>query len=84
MRQEYGTVSTVNNYENCTFQQTDLPMEKRDRRHTVVLKESEEKQLMKLAKHFGYSHFAVFLRDMAVEGAKFSKYRNMTLSDILR
>lgn len=83
MRQKYEHTGTVNNYENCTFQQPGLPMEKRDRRQTIVFTESEEKELMRLARHYGYSQLSPFLRDMVFAGTKMAKYRNMTLADIL-
>lgn len=83
MRQKYEHVDRVNNYENCTFQQPGLPLEKRDRRQTIVFTESEEKYIAELAVKHGYSQIGLFLRDMAFLGIKLAKYRNMTLADIL-
>lgn len=84
MRQEYESVGQVNNYENCIFRQTDLPMEKRTQRQILVFTESEEKELFRLAKQHGYSQISPFLRSMVFKGIKVAKYENITLADILR
>jgi len=77
------TIKGDNNVVKNYYQQP-LPAEKRTQRQTIVFTESEEKEVSEIATHQGYSQLSPFLRDMVFKGIQFSKFENLTLTDILR
>ena len=71
-------------YHNYNVHQTELPLETRDKRQTIVFTESELDKLKAIATARGFSHLSPFLRNMVFIGLKYEKYLNASLRDILK
>jgi hypothetical protein len=80
-------VSTINAryIENLNiYEQPELPYEKRDQRVTCVFTESEKETLEKRMARHGFRELSVYIRHLVSVGARYEKFENLTLSEILQ